>query len=354
MRLVIDLDDTISVHKNRDYERAVPIEKTIERMKKLKADGWEIVIYSSRGQASCNGNLELIEARNRKTAEEWLKRNEVPYDQLVFGKPLGDLYVDDKAVSLPDFWSEEHEKLEGNSGAKIYRIGKRVIKSCATAKEEAEWYEEAAKKGLLTPKVNSIVLNTIETEYLEGEQGNKKELSQQDMAQIVSQIMLMSLYPAEKVFDVERYADFIKGRLEIAGWENKFDALFNFIKAHKRKIQSLSSFCHGDLSLSNVIFKDKAAYLIDPSPRREYSSFLIDFAKLRFSLNGGEQLLHGGTRPKEYDLRLSELSEIVSKRGWGKIVAAMEAVHWIRMLRYIENAEDTIWKKAKELEAELW
>lgn len=355
MRIVFDLDDTISVHYNRDFENAVPIKETVEKIRKLKSDGCEIYIYSARGQNSCKGELELIEKRNRAQIERWLDKHDVPCDKLVFGKPLGDIYVDDKGISLDEFLNGEYGALKGNSGSEVYRAGSRVMKRCIDARQQADWYAKANKIGLKTPKVISVVIDTISIEYITGEAGNQKELSAEDIGEIISKIMLMSLHRSETQFDAQGYISFAIERLKIAGWENRFEKLLSYLNTSKGELISNSTFSHGDLSLSNMIFTDNGLYLIDPSVRTEYSSFLNDFAKLRFSLNGGEQLLHGGKKPKEYGIRLSELSEILSENGWGSITKAMEAVHWIRMLGYFEKSEDIgkIWSKAKELEAEL-
>ena len=355
MRLVFDLDDTISVHRNRDFENAVPIKETVEKIRRLKADGCEIYIYSARGQNSCKGDLELIEKRNRGQIEEWLDKHGVPYDRLIFGKPLGDLYIDDKGVSLPDFLRGEYGELKGNSGSDIYRAGDRVIKRCRDARQQADWYERAAGIGLNTPHVFSVVLDTISIEYVEGEPGNKRKISRKDLCQIISQIMLMSLHGAETKFDTKGYISHIKKKLELAGFEGKFKKLLSCIEKSAAVLEQHSTFSHGDLSLSNTIFTANGIYLIDPSARTEYSTFLNDFAKLRFSLDGGEQFLHGGERPHEYDQRLRELSDISSKNGFEGITKALEAAHWLRLIGYSkrEGDLDRIFKKAKSLEAEL-
>ncbi len=355
MRIVFDLDDTISVHRDRDFANAAPIRETIEKIRKLKADGCEIYIYSARGQNSCKGDLELIEQRNRTQIEEWLGKHAVPYDKLVFGKPLGDLYVDDKGVSLPDFLRGEYGALKGNSGSEIYRAGDRVIKKCKDARQQADWYERAAAIGLNTPYVFSVVLDTISIEYVEGEPGNSRKLSRKDLCQIVSQIMLMSLHGTEAKFDTEGYISHIRKKLELAGWEGRFEKLLSCIEESAGDLERRSTFSHGDLSLSNTIFSENGLYLIDPSSRTEYSTFLNDFAKLRFSLDGGEQLLHGGARPQEYDERLGELTEIFRKNGFERIIKALEAAHWLRLLGYNKRERDLerIFAKAKSLEAEL-
>lgn len=355
MRAVFDLDDTISVHKNRDFANAVPIAGTVQKIRELKENGWEITIYSARGQNSCKGNLELIEQRNRAQVEKWLAEHDVPYDRLVFGKPLGDVYIDDKGVSLKKFLSDPYCELSGNSGAKIYRAGDVVLKSASDTQTQAEWYSQARSIGIKVPEIYSVVLGTMSMEYIDGVAGNNKALSRGDINAILAQIMLMSLHRAKSQFDVEGYRALIKARLAIQGWEREFDKLLGYIGGQAEYLRGHSSFSHGDLSLSNTIFTRDGIFLIDPSPRTEFSTYLNDFAKLRFSLDGGEQLLHGGDIPLEYEERLQELSEVLEENRYGEIVKAMEAVHWLRMLGYFKEPGEVqrIWEKAKALEAEL-
>ena len=49
---------------------------------------------------SCKGNLDLIKEKNEEVLIDWLSRYKVKYHQLIFGKPLADLYVDDKAMNI--------------------------------------------------------------------------------------------------------------------------------------------------------------------------------------------------------------------------------------------------------------
>lgn len=355
MRAVIDFDDTIFLHgeKNNEIKDGRPIEDTVSKLRKLQNDGWEIIIFSSRGQNSCGGDLEKIKKKYQKEIEDWLKRYNVPYDDLIFGKPLGDIYVDDKGIGLEDFCKSDFGKQEGNSGEPVYRAGKRILKQCREARKMADWYAKAEEIGLNVPRVNSVVLDKIDIEYINGEGGEKRSLSGGDLKKIISNIMLMSLHKAGAEFDFDAYEQFIISRLKIVGAENDFRELFHCLEKERETIQDSRSFCHGDLSLSNTIFSDGKVYLIDPSGRREFSSFMNDFAKLRFSLDGGEELLHGMSKNQEWDQRLSELSDILSERGWLRTVKAMETVHWIRMLKYFPGYEQKIIRKAKALEAEL-
>ena len=347
MIFVFDLDDTISRHRNRDFEHAEPIEKTITKIRKLHADGAEIVIYSARGQNSCKGDLRLIEERNRSQVERWLREHDVPYDRLVFGKPLGDVYVDDKGMSLDSFWKYDFSRLHGNSGEPVFRAGNRVIKQCRNAQMMADWYKKAESIGISVPTVNSVVLNKIDIEYLDGICGSKKDLTAADLGRLIAQIMLMSVHREDAECDVGAIHRMISERASIVGAEDQFESLHRFLTIHEKKIQSNASFCHGDFTLSNTVFVGNEVFLIDPSDKTNMSTFLMDFGKLLFSLDGGEALLNKDCT-RDYSDRRKELERVLATNEWLTTATAMEAVHWLRMLKYFPDRQPEILEKAME------
>lgn len=352
MRAVFDLDDTICRHHNRDYDNAVPILETIEKMKRLKADGWEICINSARGQHSCRGDLALIEERNREQVERWLAKHNVPCDELRFGKPLGDIYIDDKAMSLADFNSSECQQLRGNSGAEIYRIGNMVVKTDPKAADTAAWYEKADDIGVYVPRVSSVVLDNIYIEYIDGESGAERDITNRDLCSLIGTIMTFSLAQFG-VFSVDALIDRAKEHLSHWGRERWFKHLFSYMESNRKVYQDNSSFCHGDLSLSNTIFSGERIYLIDPIVNVCYSSYLMDFAKLRFSMDGGEKFLHGSSI--SYEKPLEKLDRTLMSSGMWEPVVALEATYWIRLMKYTEELErrEEIIQKAQSLEAWL-
>lgn len=100
MRIVFDLDDTICRTENRDYVNSSEISAVVSKIRELRdtIPGVEIVVHTSRGMASCNGDAEAAEKKNRPTIEAWLREHGIKVDEIIFGKPLADLYVDDKAI----------------------------------------------------------------------------------------------------------------------------------------------------------------------------------------------------------------------------------------------------------------
>tara|TARA_Y100001978_G_C23473785_1_gene328223 strand:- start:464 stop:646 length:183 start_codon:yes stop_codon:yes gene_type:complete len=53
-----------------------------------------------------SGNIGLINKYTSCTLNQWLKDNNVPFDELYFGKPWGEgslNYIDDKLIKINEF-----------------------------------------------------------------------------------------------------------------------------------------------------------------------------------------------------------------------------------------------------------
>ena len=101
-RLIIDVDNTICFVHNRDFANALPNIEVINKINSLYNSGWEIYLFTARGDNSCN-TLEEKEAKYFDVTSNWLKNNGVKYHKLMFGKPNGDYYIDDKNLSIKEF-----------------------------------------------------------------------------------------------------------------------------------------------------------------------------------------------------------------------------------------------------------
>ena len=113
--IVIDVDGTICDAIDRNYQEAVPIQPVIDKINFLYNQGYRIILYSSRGMHSCNGDLSLIIEKNHSTLKSWLEKHKVKFHELIFGKPLADWYVDDKSLPVEDFVSAPFYELKGGS-----------------------------------------------------------------------------------------------------------------------------------------------------------------------------------------------------------------------------------------------
>ena len=114
-KIIIDLDDTICSTKNGDYENSIPKEKVIKKIKEYKNLGFEIIIYTSRNMRTYKGNVDLIKANTLPIIIKWLKKFDVPYDQIIVGKPwpsFGGFYVDDKAIRPDEFINLTYSEIQ--------------------------------------------------------------------------------------------------------------------------------------------------------------------------------------------------------------------------------------------------
>jgi len=123
-RLVIDLDETITLSADDGYEHAVPNLPLIAMLHAYRQDGFEIVIHTSRNVRTFAGNIGKINAHTLPLIVRWLERHAVPYDEIHVGKPwcgTDGFYVDDKAIRPAEFLryslDQIHALLAADKGA---------------------------------------------------------------------------------------------------------------------------------------------------------------------------------------------------------------------------------------------
>ena len=114
---VFDIDGTLCPVKKKEekYEELVPYENMVQKLKQYKEKGAKIVLFTSRNMNTYNGNIGLINANTANILYEWLKKWDVPYDEIIFGKPWPGhkgFYVDDRTVRPNEFLNCSVEELE--------------------------------------------------------------------------------------------------------------------------------------------------------------------------------------------------------------------------------------------------
>ena len=104
--LVVDIDGTLCGGAiNGDYSLVAPIHNVCETLRRANQDGYYIVLFTARNMRTFKGSLGLINKYTAPVLMDWLAANQIPYDEIYFGKPWGPgvSYVDDKALSIDDF-----------------------------------------------------------------------------------------------------------------------------------------------------------------------------------------------------------------------------------------------------------
>ena len=105
-RLVVDLDETLTMSARDGYEHAVPNDALIAQLRRYRSNGFEIVISTSRNMNSFSGNLGKINVHTLPVILAWLAQHTVPFDEVFVGKPWcghEGFYIDDKAIRPSEF-----------------------------------------------------------------------------------------------------------------------------------------------------------------------------------------------------------------------------------------------------------
>ena len=111
IRICIDLDGVICCLRkpNEGYEHLKPIPGAVDKMQKLRESGHYIIIYTGRRMKTHYANVGQVLADIGKVTLDWLDRYNIPYDEIHFGKPWADVYIDDNAYRF-----ESWDQISGN------------------------------------------------------------------------------------------------------------------------------------------------------------------------------------------------------------------------------------------------
>lgn len=107
--LVVDVDGTLcEVVKDaeRSYADAIPRRDVIAKLREYSAKGYRILLFTSRNMRTHQGNLGAINKHTAPTMLKWLEKWDVPYDEILFGKPWPrqrGFYIDDRAIRPDEF-----------------------------------------------------------------------------------------------------------------------------------------------------------------------------------------------------------------------------------------------------------
>lgn len=117
LSFIFDIDGTICPIKKKDEEYAdlVPYSEIVDKIRAYKEGGAKIVLFTSRNMNSYQGNIGLINANTAKVMVAWLDKWQIPYDEIIYGKPWPGhkgFYVDDRTIRPDEFLNKSVEELD--------------------------------------------------------------------------------------------------------------------------------------------------------------------------------------------------------------------------------------------------
>lgn len=278
--IVVDFDDTLALTKTREWSSAAPNVPLINKLNKLYDRGWDIHVVTARGQLSCNGDCAAADLKYRDQITKWLNDHGVNFTSLSFQKKLAAYYIDDKGCTPEHFVEHFVDRVQlrgGWSGAKVEydSLNEVVYKTATNTLQAVKWFEYASALGYRTPKIHTVIGDTIKMEYLESIQLNRRSAS-------AAIELALSFNGQKHLYQETDYSAYVKRCM------NRAVGVFN----HK-EIQLIEklltdagpytpfTFSHGDFGVENLLPMRDGIYMIDPIAAPDlYSSYVIDLGKL--------------------------------------------------------------------------
>ena len=310
-RFCFDLDGTLvtSPVVPNDYSTVEPIEKNINLLKFLKQKGHHIIIYTARRMRTHRGNIGAIVADVGEITINTLKRFGIPYDELCFGKPWAQFYIDDLAVDC----NQDIQKAIGYYNTSIkprdfntLDINSNVIRKTGKISGEAYYYDKIKDYDFsyLFPKMFKSTPEYIEIEKIDGVTLSYL-LTNNSLDTSTFEKMLLSLYLLHSVNSNDNYDGFLYFQFEERfksydyskfGDGSIIDEALSFIS--KYYMTGYYTIIHGDPVFSNILVnKQNDIKFIDMRGKFGYLDTICgdlryDLAKIYQSLMGYDFIIN--------------------------------------------------------------
>lgn len=325
-KFCFDLDNTLVSYPkiSGDYSTVEPIKKNIEYLRFLKESGHYIIVYTARRMKTHKGNVGSVISDIGKVTIETLSKFNIPHDELIFGKPHADFYIDDLGVNC----FNQIDKILGFIDTKIeprdfntveYR-GNSVIKNTNNT-GEVYWYNNAPAEAMkLFPNIISASDNTIEMEKIRGinysylyTNGALREI---DIDLLISTLRILHTSirdPNDGTDYHKNYGHKIKKRYlsnievyeKIKDSDNIFLLIIERIQKYRDSAKIKIGVIHGDPVFTNVFLTENGIKFIDPRGKIGDSNTIFgdvyyDFAKVYQSILGYDFILNDADFSLDY------------------------------------------------------
>lgn len=330
MRICFDLDNTlVTFPKVRgDYSTVLPIQENINFLKYLYKFGNTIIIYTARRMKTHHGNIGKIMSDIGRITFDTLEKFDIPFDEIYFGKPCADVYIDDLAVncfsdlektlgfymdnikprsfnSLNEDIIHTYTKKSNDLSGEIYYYNnipkeiKDLFPLLLDYDENNKWYK--------MEKINGLTATSL---YL-------SELMTKDVLRhIMNTLRRIQSIPVnnQNINIYENYGAKLQDRFEnydysrFPNYEHIYNTIYNNLNEYKGKI----SLIHGDYVMTNILINNFGKIkLIDMRGKvgetyTIYGDWLYDWAKLYQSLIGYDKILQNKNISKEYEQNMMQ------------------------------------------------
>ena len=332
-RFVFDLDNTLVTYPriSGDYTSVEPIQDTISYLQKLKEAGHHIIVYTARRMRTHNGNVGGVVADIGKITIDTLSKLNIPYDELVFGKPYAHHYIDDLCINPKIDLSKQLgfylDDIKPRSFNKIVVSENSVIKYSEHSKlnGESKYYKEIQETPMsnMFPKLISYGDGYLEIEKIEGTTFSELFINN-ILTESHIDLLLESIgkLHSNKFGDVKNnsYIDYqskVDSRYKQYDYSkfNNADVVYSKIRngldLYLKDGIELATY-HGDCVFTNIIFtpmSDIKFIDVKYSEFGVYGDPYYDYAKIYQSLCGYDEILSDKYVVESYRQRIKQYFE---------------------------------------------
>jgi capsule biosynthesis phosphatase len=119
--LVVDIDGTLCDIRSasQSYADLVPRADMVAKLREYQARGYRVLLFTARNMKTYENNLGMINKHTAPLMLDWLARWDIPYDEILFGKPwprTKGFYIDDRAIRPDEFLSMTEQQIHAMLG----------------------------------------------------------------------------------------------------------------------------------------------------------------------------------------------------------------------------------------------
>jgi capsule biosynthesis phosphatase len=320
-RFCFDLDNTLVTFPkiNGDYSTVEPIKHNIKTVQYLKNLGHTIIIYTARKMKSSGSNIGNAVANVGKITFDTLEKFNIPYDEIYFGKPYADYYIDDLAISsfenLEKALGFHETEIEPRDYNQIKKTDFEIIKKKSeNLNGEIYYYKNIPSeiKHLFPIFVNNDNNNTwYQIEKINGVSVSKLYLAGEFTTNILNNIIdciksIQNCIITESQNNINIYANYktkLKERFENYDY-SKFEEskkmyiyLYTKLEKYEQENKGKITVIHGDPVFTNILLDQyNTIKFIDMRGKLGndttiYGDWIYDWAKIYQSLIGYDEIL---------------------------------------------------------------
>jgi capsule biosynthesis phosphatase len=345
LRLCFDFDNTLVTFPkiDGDYTSVEPIPHMIRLVKNLKRLGHTIIIYTARRMRTHKGNVGKIIADVGRIILDTLDNFEIPYDEINFGKPEANWYIDDLALSTFSDLNMELGFFDTNIDPRSFHSiesnsVKTMVKRGADLSGEIYYYLNIpAQVKDLFPfmfRHDAELYRFMELEYVPGVPATKLYISQtltnSQIEMILNSLHRLHSTPTPQGNDGElsskiysNYATKIRTRMD--KYYDVYNAvdptgeigqrLLEFLDDYEKARRGRLSVVHGDPVFTNIMFDHFGKIkLIDMRGKLGdqttiFGDAMYDYAKVYQSILGYDEILECSAVEESYRFQILKLFE---------------------------------------------